>query len=271
MHEILKRLRLGNRVLDLGCASGSFRAEEYPATTVRADLEVGNPRTGVPFVNCDARLLPFADRAFDAVILNHSLEHFENPATVLAEIRRVLREPAYLYIAVPDASTLTDKVYRWLGRGGGHVNQFTRAREVQRMIEEQTGLPHVGTRLLFSGLSFLNRRNRKARPPRRIYLLGGGAEWQLRLGMFALRKIDSLIGARASIYGWAFLFGTPVDFDPRPWSNVCIRCGAGHASKALLATGKVRRGWLGLRLFPCPDCGAANYFTDDRAFTRVRL
>ena len=30
----------GGRILDLGCARGSFRAEEFPGTVVRSDLEL---------------------------------------------------------------------------------------------------------------------------------------------------------------------------------------------------------------------------------------
>jgi hypothetical protein len=215
-------------------------------------------------------MLPFATGSFNAVILNHSLEHFENPETVLTEIRRVVRDPSFLWIAVPDASTFTDRLYRWLARGGGHVNQFSNSAALVRLIQEQTGLPHVGTRLLFSSLSFMNRHNNKGKKPRRIYLVGGGAEWVLRLGTFLLRKMDTLCGTRTSVYGWAFCFGSPVEFDPRPWSNVCVRCGSGHSSERLLKDSKVRRRVLGLRMFRCPDCGVENYFTDDSVYCSMQ-
>ena len=109
MHEILRRLDMDARVLDLGCAAGSFRDDECSATIIRADLEETKGRFATRFVCCDASILPFPDKSFNAVILNHSLEHFHDPAAVLAEIKRILRHPAYLYVAVPDASTLTDR------------------------------------------------------------------------------------------------------------------------------------------------------------------
>ncbi len=270
MHEILKRLSPEARVLDLGCAHGSFRDDDCPGTVIRCDLDSQTGNQLVRFVRCDARVLPFADRSFDAVILDHSLEHFENPAIVLSEIRRVIRNPAYLWVAVPDASTVTDRLYRWLGRGGGHVNQFSDVDALVQLIQKQTALPHIGTRLLFSSFSFLNRHNNKGKKPCRIYLLGGGSEWVLRLGTCLLRKIDRSIGARMSVYGWACCFGSALEFDTRPWSNVCIRCGSGHPSERLLTSGKVRRGVLGMRLFRCPACGVENYFTDDRAYLSMR-
>jgi SAM-dependent methyltransferase len=298
VHEILRLLTSGQRVLDLGCAAGSFRPDETAAMVIRADLDLQAARGGAPFVCSDARRLPFACQSFDAVILNHSLEHFEGPATVLAEIGRILRAPAYLYVAVPDASTITDRLYRWLGRGGGHLNQFTDLAALVRLIEEQTGLQLTGSRLLFSSLAFLNRRNHAGQRPRRIYLVGGGWEWTLRIGTFVLRTCDRLLSTRGSIYGWACTFGSPVQSEllarrqgacakgpcsrmlindessltgeMLPWSNVCIRCGAGHASGRLLATGNVRRGLLGIRIFRCPGCGAENYFTDDAAYAGMR-
>ncbi|MEQ1887134.1 MAG: class I SAM-dependent methyltransferase [Bryobacteraceae bacterium] len=269
MHEILRQLGSHHRVLDLGCASGSFPDHDSAATVVRADLERPSGK-GLRFVRCDARSLPFAEHSFDAVILNHSLEHFENPASVLAEVRRILRSPAFLYVAVPDAATITDRVYRWLGRGGGHVNQFIDATALVKLIGQQTALAHVGTRLLFTSLSFLNRHNIQGRRPRRLYLLGGGSEWVLRLGTFLMRWSDGVFGTRFAIYGWACCFGPALDFDTRPWSNVCVRCGSGHASELLLASAKMRRGLLGARLYCCPSCGVENYFTEDSAYLAMR-
>jgi SAM-dependent methyltransferase len=198
MHEILRLLPSDARVLDLGCASGSFPEDQCPATIVRYDLDCHPTEKGsAAFVCGDARTLPFRDRSFNAAILNHSLEHFSDPGIALSEIKRVLDEPAYLYVAVPDASTITDRLYRWLARGGGHVNQFTDADSLVRLIEEKTNLSHVGTRLLFTSFSFMNRTNCRTRPPRRLYLLGGGAEWVLRLATIILRKTDKLMGTRA--------------------------------------------------------------------------
>jgi len=270
VHEILRRLCPEDRVLDLGCALGSFPDGDSAATIVRGDLDRRAGEAFSRFVCCDAQMLPFADKSFNAVILNHSLEHFEKPAIVLSEIRRIIRNPAYLYVAVPDASTMTDRLYRWLGRGGGHVNQFSDIQELVRLIQERTGLTHIGTRVLFSSLSFLNRHNNKGKKPLRIYLLGGGAEWVLRLGTFLLRRIDRFIGRRTSLYGWACCFGSTIEFDTRPWSNVCVRCGSGHSSGRLLESGKMRRGLLGMHLFSCPTCGVENYFTDDSEYLAMR-
>ncbi|MFN7920524.1 MAG: methyltransferase domain-containing protein [Bryobacteraceae bacterium] len=249
MQEILAHLTAQDRVLDLGCARGSFPAEHTAACVVRADLA---PQALSGAVACDARALPFVAQSFAAAILNHSLEHFEQPDRVLAEIGRVVRADGYLYVSVPDASTVTDRIYRWLGRGGGHVNPFVDSEALAARIARQTGLEHRATRVLHSGLSFLNRHNITGPAPRKLMLLGGGREGVIRAGLRLFRALDRRFGTRLSVYGWAFWFGPPIGVDPEPRPNVCVRCGSGHAAADLAVAGRVSG-----RTYVC-FCGAEN-------------
>jgi SAM-dependent methyltransferase len=265
MQEILEALLPGSRVLDLGSGPGSFAATGFQLTIVRADIDAGGHGRG-NFVTCSSDRLPFADHAFNAVILNHSLEHFERLAESVREIARVIDPKGLLYIAVPDASTFTDRVYRWLGRGGGHVNPFTDRGEIPRMICEATGFKLAGTRVLCTSLSFLNRRNMRSKPPRRLLLFGNGNETLVRCLTWLLRAFDRVFHRRASVYGWAYYFGCSLAPDVGTWSNVCVRCGAGVASGLLRSAGRVQnRRWLP-NLYKCPACEALNYFTDDEDF-----
>jgi SAM-dependent methyltransferase len=266
MHEVLRKLRAGTLVLDLGCAGGSFPPEATAATVVRVDREPPvHHAAGARFVQADAARLPFADGTFSAVISNHSLEHFDDLAGALSEIGRVIAPGGALFVAVPDASTFTDRLYRWLARGGGHVNAFTSATETAATIERGVGLPHAGTRPLCSSLSFLNRRNAPGPAPRRLLLLGGGYEWSLFLYGWVSRRLDRWVNTRTSIYGWAFYFGEVArPIDTETWVNVCIRCGGGYAGGFLTGEGLVRSSFPGLRVWRCPGCGAVNPFANDR-------
>src|SRR5579863_3627670 len=170
MHEILSGLPPGSIVLDLGSGPGSFDAAWVAGRVVRVDLERCEKPPAL-FIQADAAALPFRSRLFDAVIANHSLEHVNDLQGGLSEIGRVIKEDGALYIAVPDARTFADKLYRWLGAGGGHVNAFTAEADFCALITAATGLPHVATRLLHSGYSFLNRKVHVM--PRRAYLCGG--------------------------------------------------------------------------------------------------
>ena len=259
MHEILRNLPRGAFVLDLGCATGSFPSAATSAIAVRVDRD--RPAKPAPlFVQADAALLPFRESTFAAVISNHSLEHFDHLSGALREIGRVTATGGALFIAVPDASTFTDRVYRWLGRGGGHVNAFTDAASLAVSIEQATGLKHVATRTLCSSLSFLNRNTAPRPVPRRLWLVGGGYPWTLCFYVWLSRRLDGWLGTRIGIYGWAFYFGGIVEtVDTRTLVNVCVRCGAGHPSRNL----EVQRR-LGVKVWRCPACLTVNPFTHER-------
>lgn len=59
----------------------------------------------LPFKNvdivADITHLPFADNSIDAVINEFVLEHVKNPATIIAEIKRVLKPGGLLYLTAP--------------------------------------------------------------------------------------------------------------------------------------------------------------------------
>jgi len=269
MQQILSMLSPGSRVLDLGSGPGSFDGTGFPLTIVRADIAAAGQGRG-DFVICSSARLPFEEHSFDAVILNHSLEHFDCLAESVSEIARVLNGRGLLYIAVPDASTFTDRVYRWLGRGGGHVNLFSDPSAVPRMITKATGLRHAGTRVLCTSLSFLNRRNIRSKAPRKLLLFGNGNETLIRTLTYLLRAFDRVFHRRASVYGWAFYFGDSLAPEVTTWSNVCVRCGSGIPSGLLRSTGRVIDRRFLPAVYRCPACGCRNFFTDDEDFIYLR-
>ena len=253
MLDLIDNLPSGARVLDLGARSGSFSTTRTDVAIVRLDLEIPAARQAGAYVSGDAALMPFADAVFDVVISNHSLEHFCELQRTVREIGRVIGPSGMLYVAVPDATTLTDRIYRWLGKGGGHVNAFRSPEEVAALIEKGTHLPLRGTTLLYSSLSFLNAHNFTSRPPRKIALFGFGNEYFLAVFLHLLRCMDRVLRTRLSVYGWSFYFGN-VDRPAQgaPWPNVCVRCGAGSPVEYLRAAG-ARRG-----SYRCPACGGFN-------------
>jgi len=177
----------------------------------------------------------------------------------------VVKPGGALYVSVPDATTFCDRLYRWLARGGGHVNPFCSAPELAAKIEAATGLQHIGTRTLCTSLSFLNRHNAPQPRPRKLWLFGNGTEPSLRLINFLSRFSDRFVHTRLTVYGWALYFGNaPALADCQPWTNVCIRCGSGHPSAWLASQpNRVRRRWF-FRVYYCPDCETWNLFADDQ-------
>ncbi len=263
MREFLGHLAPGARVLDLGCGRGSFPAAAYPLRIVRMDV-VRPPADPAAFaVQADAARLPFRDACFEAIVANHSLEHFVDLAAVLAEIRRVLKPGGSLFVSVPDATTWSDRLYRFLARRGGHVNRFRSAAEVERLVSESTGLPCRGRRVLFTSLAFLHPENRQGRRAGRLLLVAGVGERTLKWTTWLARKLDRRLGTRLSIYGWVFYFGAvPERVDATPWTNVCVRCGAAHPFSRLAAEGAINlEAWIAE--FRCPDCGTWGLYTND--------
>jgi SAM-dependent methyltransferase len=256
------------RVLDLGCGDGTFDSADTEAVVIRIDIEARHPPAN--FVRGDGANLPFTSGGFDAVVSNNSLEHVSDLEGCLKEIGRVLRPDGRLYVAVPDASTLTDRLYRWLASGGGHVNPFVSAEALAGKIEHATLLRHRATRTLCSSLSFLNRRNQPGRMPRKLRLLGGGSAASLQIATYMFRMSDRWFRTRLSVYGWVFYFGSVEEFiDPEARTNVCIGCGAGHSSSWLSGERRVLRK-MGFEYYRCPNCETANLFTRDDRFPHFR-
>jgi SAM-dependent methyltransferase len=103
------------RVLDIGCGDGTltFRLAERSERVWGIDdsmlpLQLGRaefarrPRQRAPFVmNADARHLPFADDAFDCVVLADVIEHIDAPGPVMSEAHRVLRKGGQILVTTP--------------------------------------------------------------------------------------------------------------------------------------------------------------------------
>jgi SAM-dependent methyltransferase len=257
MLDLVESLPDHSRVLDLGAGPGSFSLDRPGISIVRLDLEIPAARKGGAYVSADAARMPFRSQSFDVMISNHSLEHIGELEAAVREIGRVVKPQGALYVAIPDAGTLADRIYRWLGKGGGHVNPFHSPGEVVALLERGAGLPHRGTRVLFSSFSFLNAHNFHSRPPRKIALFAFGNERVLAFAVWVLRWFDRHFQTRLSHYGWSFHFGAaPAPNGEEPWINVCVRCGSGASEAFLRKTAAVHWG-----SYRCPVCGGFNLLT----------
>jgi len=262
VQELIHNLHAEARVLDLGSGAGSFNPGR--AFVVRLDCERPADRRGGEFVLADAAQLPLADASFHAVICNHTLEHMDRLDAVLCEIARVVRRDGWLYVAVPDASTFSDRLYRWIYHGGGHINPFRSPGELAHRIASATGLALVATRVLYSSFGFLERFHFKPRPPRRLWLVGGGFPRVIAFLSYLARVLDRLLSTRTSVYGWALYFGSvPDSLETSEWRNVCVLCGAGNSEAHIKELGRLGRKILFLQPYACPSCGAWNLLTAD--------
>lgn len=105
----LPSLLPGSRVLEAGCGDGKTLAAMVPLgwkiialdfSRSALDLSRNNPHLGaLDYILADAAALPFRDRIFDAVFLNHIAGHVPEPvrAMIAAESFRVLQRGGRLF------------------------------------------------------------------------------------------------------------------------------------------------------------------------------
>lgn len=126
-------LPAGGRAIEIGAGSGRllmrvglerpFRlvALDYAVYAMRAvrenvkragELRAGGPLLARPVLG-DARALPFPDGSFDVVLSGGLLEHFRDPAPVLAEMARILRPGGLFYADIVPRKV---SLYRWAER-----------------------------------------------------------------------------------------------------------------------------------------------------------
>jgi ubiquinone/menaquinone biosynthesis C-methylase UbiE len=86
--------------LDLGGGTGELRSplQELGYEYVNVDL---NPTGAGLRVKGDAQELPFISKTFDLIVSSETLEHFSQPAIVLSEVHRVLKDEGRLVVWVP--------------------------------------------------------------------------------------------------------------------------------------------------------------------------
>jgi SAM-dependent methyltransferase len=111
-HEALARLEArtaGRRLLDYGCGAGGllhlaarsgWQAQGYDASPVAVET---CRRQGL---RAAADLMELADGTFDAVVLQHVLEHLPEPGAALLRVRGLLDPGGWLLVEVPNVRSL---------------------------------------------------------------------------------------------------------------------------------------------------------------------
>ncbi len=269
MENILARLTDRQIVVDLGCGPGSFHYESYTCQIIGIDVNVSQRghRSHVTFLKANSAEIPLASNSVDAVVCHHTLEHFPDFRTTLAEINRILKDDGVMWIAIPNGYSLDDALYRFVFDGGGHVNRFTR----DQLIEEVHRLTRFRLMQevdLFSSFIYLKKPTAEEyqfypRTARSLFNIPDGTVATGILVINALtRLIDKLFGSRVSQYGWGFVFADQgISLSPlhRPYFNVCSKCGSGIAATQLRGEGRLKQ-FCGAGFYHCPHCQQLNAF-----------
>jgi SAM-dependent methyltransferase len=101
------------RLVALDYAAYAMRAVRQNAERAGQAGGAHGPLPAHPVLG-DARALPFPDASFDVVLSGGLLEHFRDPAPVLAEMARILRPGGLFYADIVPRKV---SLYRWAERG----------------------------------------------------------------------------------------------------------------------------------------------------------
>jgi len=270
----LSELLPSQRILDLGCGCGSLTSQLAERNVIGVDIDAKelarNP--ALSGVCAESHRLPFRSNTFDMVVCHHSLEHLHELTATIREIRRVLKPEGRLFVSVPDGRSFSDRLYRVLLCGGGHVQQFC-FETVVHAIESGTGLHLAGSTELFTSFIFVNKSNFLPAPlgrlpgplPRRMRWLGHLPNCcfdTIRLWLnVATRMTDSVLNTGLSRYGWALAFAPTMRTSPlvseQGYRNVCMSCGAGLDRRSVNRLFRL--------LYRCPRCSQVNFlFSENR-------
>jgi 2-polyprenyl-3-methyl-5-hydroxy-6-metoxy-1,4-benzoquinol methylase len=135
----------GGRLLEVGSGLGHLVGQlEDSFETYGMDLNHWAVKQSKPVIHrtsletASAQELPYADGAFDVVIIKHIVEHLPDPARALNEIGRVLQPGGILILATPNLGSLLKpwKGERWIGYQDPTHISLKEPEEWLRLIKE---------------------------------------------------------------------------------------------------------------------------------------
>lgn len=184
------RARPGGRLLDVGCGSGSWLDEmrnlgwevrgidfdaEAVSTAVRRGLDVDHG-------SLEARFYPA--ESFEAITLNHVLEHLPDPRSTLIECRRILHADGRLVLITPNSASVGHAVFRERWRGlepPRHLHLFCPSSI--RTLLKAAGFRRFEVRTVAS--DYLLRHS--------VSSLGQQLSWHLGITPYVLMKLEQLM------------------------------------------------------------------------------
>jgi len=143
-YELISKRKEGNKILDIGCATGQFLYEFKkrgwlckgiePDSTAREfaknqyDLKVFDPS----YIN------EFENHSFDVISMWHVLEHVSDLKSRMEDLKRLLKHNGYLFIALPNLESWDAAYYGkyWAGFDvPRHLYHFNKT-NVKKLFEE---------------------------------------------------------------------------------------------------------------------------------------
>ena len=122
------------RLLDIGCAIGSLLAVQRERGWETTGVEISGPQAeyGRSKINLDIRNLPLEENNFpyaffNVVLASHLIEHLNDPASLAAEVHRILVPGGRFFVTTPNIAGFQAKLFksRWRSAIFDHLYLFS--------------------------------------------------------------------------------------------------------------------------------------------------
>jgi 2-polyprenyl-3-methyl-5-hydroxy-6-metoxy-1,4-benzoquinol methylase len=121
---IKNKMKRVGRILDIGCATGillsGMQKEGWECVGIEPDEKAANyarERFGFNVINGYLEDTNFPNDHFDVITILDVLEHVNNPAMFLGELRRILKPNGWVFATLPNSSAWEKQIFGpyWVG------------------------------------------------------------------------------------------------------------------------------------------------------------
>lgn len=162
------RAKPGGRLLEVGCGSGGILEAlsilGWQAEGLEVDEEAANQAQRRGLKVCHGELVEqgYPEKSFDAITMNHVIEHVPDSLSFLKECWRLLKKEGTLTLVTPNNESLEHKIFRHTFRGLDPPRHlYIYSKKSLRNLVNKAGFDIIGLKTTAKMASFIWSESRK--------------------------------------------------------------------------------------------------------------